>query len=218
MVQKTGKPSKDKALAGGRRPRGRPRAYDPAKALASAADAFWKNGYDGTSLDDLAEATGMNRPSLYAAFGDKHDLYLKTLQHYREEARLASLKLLEDDPPLRVFLERFYKGALNLYITREGNARGCYTIGTAATQAAADPKVRAFLVESIRGTDEFLAELIEKARGRGEIPRTSDPIALAQFASAALHTLAVRARAGVPRKELDTLVAAAVDLICGPGL
>lgn len=221
MVQKTSKGPKppsagSNGIAPERRKRGRPRAYDPNAALAAASEVFWKKGYDGTSLDDLAAATGMNRPSLYAAFGDKHELYLKTLQRYRDEAHTASLKLLEDDPPLCVFLKRFYKEALDLYIAGEGNARGCYTISTAATQAAADPKLRAFLVESIRGTDEFLAGLIGKARDRGEIPNDSNPVALAQIASAALHTLALRARAGVPRKELDVLAVATIDLICGP--
>lgn len=194
--------------------RGRPRAYDPAQALAAAADAFWKNGYDGTSLDVLAAATGMNRPSLYAAFGDKQELYLKTLQRYREEGRATALRLLEDDPTLRVYLTRFYTWALDLYL--EGGPRGCYTIGTAATQAVVDPAVRTFLADSIRGTDKFLARLIGQARDRGEIAPTSDPVVLAQLASATLHTLAVRARAGLARKELDALAAATIDTICRP--
>src|SRR5690348_6055168 len=88
--------------------RGRPRAYDPQTALARAAERFWKAGYAGTSLDDLVEATGMNRPSLYAAFGDKRDLYLKTLEHYREGSRALAREALADNPPLRVFLKRFY--------------------------------------------------------------------------------------------------------------
>src|SRR5215470_5049877 len=107
MVQNNSRPSPAR--------RGRPRQYDPDSALARAAAAFWKNGYAATSLDDLAAATGMNRPSLYAAFGDKRDLYLKTLQRYRDGARATTLTLLADDPPLRVFLERFYRAALDLY-------------------------------------------------------------------------------------------------------
>lgn len=212
MVQKEKKPQKTKPLAGEKRPRGRPRAYDPDAALARAADVFWKKGYDGTSLDDLAAATGMNRPSLYAAFGDKHELYLKTLQRYREQARRMSLSLLEDDPPLRVFLGRFYKAALDVYLA--GGSRGCFSIGTAATQAAIDPAVRAFLAESIRGTDAFLRDIVAKARDRGEIARSADATALAQVATAALHTLAVRARAGLARKELDALADATVNAIC----
>ena len=208
MVQKTSKIE-------GRR-RGRPRAYDPDTALARAADVFWRNGYDGTSLDDLVAATGMNRPSLYAAFGDKRDLYLKTLARYRDSARAVTLTLLADDPPLRVFLDRFYKAALDLYLAGEGGARGCYTIGTAATQATVDSKVRAFLAEGVRNSDAFLAEQFSKARDRGENPRMADPAMLAQLATATLHTLAVRARAGLPRRELAALVATAIDVICGP--
>src|SRR3954471_18805167 len=115
------------------KPRGRPRAYDPQVALARAAEKFWKAGYAGTSLDDLVEATGMNRPSLYAAFGDKRDLYLKTLEHYRDESRAISRRVIADDPPLRTFLQRAYAASLDLYLQGEGKARGCYSIGTAAT-------------------------------------------------------------------------------------
>src|SRR5881409_1280361 len=105
--------------------RGRPRTYDPARALARAAEVFWKAGYAGTSLDDLVEATGMNRPSLYAAFGDKRDLYLKTLEYYRDESRTLARAALADDPPLRVLLKRFYDKALELYLS--GGPRGCYS-------------------------------------------------------------------------------------------
>src|SRR6476619_5883177 len=149
--------------------RGRPRAYDPHEALARAADTFWKAGYAGTSLDDLAAATGMNRPSLSAAFGDKRELYLKTLQHYRDEYRALARQTLADDPTLRVFLKRFYDAALDIYLAGEGGARGCYSIGTAATEATVDPNVRAFLADSTRATDAFLKSRIDKARERGEI-------------------------------------------------
>jgi AcrR family transcriptional regulator len=202
MVQKKDEPKK----------RGRPRAYDPAQAIARAAETFWKAGYAGTSLDDLSEATGMNRPSLYAAFGDKRDLYLKTLEYYREESRALARAALADDPPLRVFLKRFYDKALELYFA--DGPRGCYSIGTAATVAAVDDKVRAFLADSMRTTDSFLKHRIEKAIARGEIAPGADAAALAYLATATLHTLAVRSRAGLSRKELDALADAAIKVIC----
>jgi len=206
MVQKRSKEA-------GPKPRGRPRAYDPQVALARAAEVFWKAGYAGTSLDDLVEATGMNRPSLYAAFGDKRDLYLKTLEYYRDESRALARAALADNPPLRVLLKRFYDKALELYLS--GGPRGCYSIGTAATVAAVDDGVRAFLADSMRTTDSFLTHQIEKAKQRGEIARDANPAALGYLATATLHTLAVRARAGLPRKELNALVNAAIDVICG---
>ena len=154
----------------------------------------------------------MNRPSLYAAFGDKRDLYLKTLEYYRDEGRALARAALADDPPLRVFLQRFYAKALELYLT--DGPRGCYSIGTAATVAAVDDNVRAFLADSMRTTDGFLRHQIEKAKARGEIAADADPEALGYLATATLHTLAIRSRAGLPRKELDRLVDAAIKIIC----
>jgi len=218
MVQKKSQPketSQETAPAAARR-RGRPRQYDPDRALADAAAMFWRNGYGGTSLDDLVAATGMNRPSLYAAFGDKSDLYLKTLERYQRKSRTKTLELLADKPSLRVFLTRFYDGALEIYRAGGVDARGCYSISTAPAQATVDPAVREFLDESIRGTDAFLTGVIGKARERSEIAASADPAALAQIATATLHTIAVRSRVGASRKQLKALAAAAIDLICGP--
>src|SRR5215208_7159937 len=206
VVQKGTKTSEAKS-------RGRPRAYDPQVALTRAAEKFWKAGYAGTSLDDLVAATGMNRPSLYAAFGDKRDLYLKTLEYYRDEGRALAREALGNAPTLRVFLKRFYDNALDLYLA--GGPRGCLSIGTAATVAAVDDGVREFLADSMRTTDSFLKHQIEKAREQGEIPRSADPAALAYLATATLHTLAIRSRAGLSRKELQGLATAAIDVICG---
>jgi AcrR family transcriptional regulator len=213
MVQKRAKV--EKPAAGQPLRRGRPRQYDPDQALAKAAAAFWKGGYAGTSLDELSAATGMNRSSLYAAFGEKRDLYLKTLERYQRKSRAKTLELLADDPPLRVFLTRFYDGALEIYRAGGDDARGCYSISTAPAQATVDTAVRAFLQDSITGTDSFLADLIGKARERGEVAAGADSAALAQIATATLHTIAVRSRVGASRKELKALAAAAIDLICG---
>jgi len=214
MVQKKSKPATHEA-SGATPRRGRPRQYDPDEALTHAAEVFWKKGYAGTSLDDLAAATGMNRPSLHAAFGDKRDLYLKTLQRYRDQSRAIGTQIIADDPPLRVFLRRFYEAALDIYLSSRDEARGCYSISTAPAQAVTDPAVRAFLADSIRGTDAYLAARISKARDRDEIATNADPAALAQLATATLHTIAVRSRVGASRKELKALATRAIDLICG---
>ena len=77
--------------------RGRPRAYQPDVALGKALDLFRKDGFAATSLDDLSAATGMNRPSLYGAFGDKRELYIKSYQRYRDDARAAMLEIFRGD-------------------------------------------------------------------------------------------------------------------------
>ena len=97
MVQKSDVPSGPQP----RTPRGRPRAYDPDVALDAAIAAFWRAGYTATSLDTLSEATGMNRPSLYGAFGDKHALYLAALKRYADQACAAMDVALDPSRPLR---------------------------------------------------------------------------------------------------------------------
>src|SRR5262249_49354660 len=109
-----------------------------------------------------------------------------------------------------------YDKALDVYLAGDERARGCYIITTSTTQATLDPAVRTFLADSVRGTDVFLSGLVTKARDRGEIDSNADPVALAQLATATLHTLAVRSRAGIPRKQLSALAQAAIDVICKP--
>jgi TetR/AcrR family transcriptional regulator, copper-responsive repressor len=195
--------------------RGRPRAYDPEVALARATESFWKAGYSATSLDDLSAATGMNRPSLYGAFGDKRDLYLKALARYWELSRAAVKEALVYDRPLREALQRLYAKALSIYFSGKDGPRGCFAIGTATTEAVGDTKIRAALADGFRMLDEAFEARIRFAKDRGELPRDADPAALAMMASATLHTLAVRSRAGASRAALEAIAGATVDFICG---
>src|SRR5271166_6368421 len=114
MVQKTKRPAKSDR-AGEPKRRGRPRAYQPDVALARALDLFRKGGFAATSLDDLSAATGMNRPSLYGAFGDKRELYIQAYRRYREHVREAFTPLFAETAPLRVKLRRILLKALDLY-------------------------------------------------------------------------------------------------------
>jgi TetR/AcrR family transcriptional regulator, copper-responsive repressor len=192
--------------------RGRPRAYQPDVALGKALDLFRRHGFAATSLDDLSEATGMNRPSLYGAFGDKRELYIKSYQRYRDDARAAMVNLFRDEMPIRKRLERIYAIALDIYLGGE-SPRGCFTVMTAASEAVSDPGIRAMVLEGFVELDKAFATCFRKARENGEMPDTIDPIVLSQLASATLHTVAIRSRAGVPRKDLEAIVNGAIDLM-----
>ncbi|AMP15347.1 TetR/AcrR family transcriptional regulator [Collimonas pratensis] len=198
-----------------KRARGRPRAYDPEQALDNARDVFWQLGYGGSSLDDLSSATGMNRPSLYAAFGDKHALYLQTLERYVERSRQAMIGVMSGDLPLAQALLRVYQLALSMYLPAGSAARGCLLIGTAATQAVVDVEVRQRLGDGLRCFDQVLEARFQRAVEQGELIAVLDPAMLAKMASAILHTLALRSRAGDSRASLEATAAAGVRLICG---
>jgi TetR/AcrR family transcriptional regulator, copper-responsive repressor len=222
MVQKrnppprpTAKPAKPlpPATTAAPKRRGRPRAYEPEVALARALDVFWKEGFAATSLDDLSAATGMNRPSLYGAFGDKRELYIKSYQSYRDRARVRMGEVFAQDLPLRPMLLRIYGIALDMYLSGKDGPRGCFTVMTATSEAVFDPEIRALVVSGLVEMDRFFARLFRTAKERGELGPSVDPQVLAQLASATIHTIAVRARAQVPRAELEAIVNGAIDVM-----
>ena len=220
MVQKERKrapPAKPDPAAEPKR-RGRPRAYQPEVALGRALDLFRKGGFAATSLDDLSAATGMNRPSLYAAFGDKRELYIKSYARYRENARAALGDVFRAQLPLRRRLERIYQVALDIYLSGEEGPKGCFTVLTAASDAVNDPAIRAIVVDALAELDKAFASCFRIGKESGELPGDADPVVLSQLASGVLHTISIRARAHVPRKELEALVKGAIGVMCGaPG-
>jgi AcrR family transcriptional regulator len=216
MVQKNKKPPsavKIDAPAAPKR-RGRPRAYQPDVALGKALDLFRRDGFAATSLDDLSAATGMNRPSLYGAFGDKRELYIKSYQRYRDDARAAMADIFRDELPIRERLKRIYAVALDIYLGGE-SPRGCFTVMTAASEAVADPDIRAMALEGFVELDKAFAGCFRLAKEKGELPESADVTALAQLASATIHSIAIRARARVPRKELEAIVKGSLDVMLG---
>jgi TetR/AcrR family transcriptional regulator, copper-responsive repressor len=215
MVQKSkSKPASAPAAVEPKR-RGRPRAYEPDVALGKALDLFRKDGLAATSLDDLSAATGMNRPSLYGAFGDKRELYIKSYQRYRADARAAMIEIFKGEIPIRERLKRIFAAALDIYLSGEFGPRGCFTVMTAASEAVADPEIRAMVLDGFSELDKAFASCFRRAKEKGELPSSADPTVLAQLSSATIHTIAIRARAGVPRKELETIVKGAIAMICG---
>ena len=194
---------------------GRPRTYDPDQALASARDVFWDAGFASSSLDDLSAAMSMTRPSLYCAFGDKEALYLRTLEAYRDGSLVVMREMLDPERSLREGLAAVYAKAIEIYLGEIGPGRGCFLIGTAMVEAPRHPEVGRVLRDSLRVFDKAIEERMTLAAERGEFRPKMDIAALAGLASAVMHSLAVRARAGEPRDVLEAIAASGVELICG---
>ena len=214
MVQKNKRPVAKPASLSPKR-RGRPRAYQPEIALGRALDLFRKDGFAATSLDDLSAATGMNRPSLYGAFGDKRELYIKSYARYCADARAAMQEIFRKELPIRERLERIFEVALDIYLSGDAGPRGCFTVMTAASEAVADPEIRALVLEGFSELDKAFAACFRRAKEKGELTNSADPVVLAQLASATIHTIAIRARARVPRKELEAIVKGSINVMVG---
>ena len=150
---------------------------------------------------------GMNRPSLYGAFGDKRDLYLATLERYVALSRADMAKALDADAPLAKGVQRVYDRALALYFADVASPLGCFLIGTAATEAARDPGVRAVLGSGLRALTQAFEARFRKARKSGELSASANPKLLSEMAAAVLFSLALRARAGDSRASAREVLA-----------
>jgi AcrR family transcriptional regulator len=222
MVQKKKSPAVRAAgdvATAGEKPlarRGRPRAYDPDIAVGQALAQFRRTGYAATSLDDLSAATGMNRPSLYGAFGDKRALYIESYRRYRDDYTATMREIFAADIDIRQRLLWFFAAALDIYTTGDGDPLGCFATMTVNSDAIADPEIAALMREGFVELDDALGWCFRTAVARSELPAATDVATLSQMAAATLNMLSIRSRAGVPRTELDAFVARAVDVLCRP--
>jgi TetR/AcrR family transcriptional regulator, copper-responsive repressor len=200
---------------GVKRPRGRPREFDPDQVLSRARDTFWDAGYTATSLDELSLATGLNRPSLYGAFGDKRALYLQVIERYREMSRNAMREELFRERPLAQALRGTFARAISIYLMGKHGSRGCFLIGTSATEAVHDRKIRAAFAAGLHELDEMLEARFRDALQQGELKSPIEPAALARVVCGIMNSLALRARAGDAQATLEATADAAVRLVCG---
>lgn len=197
--------------------RGRPRAYEPEVAIGQALDLFRRTGYAATSLDDLSEVTGMNRPSLYGAFGDKRALYIRSYQRYVADYTANVIEIFKADIDIRERLSRFYAAALDIYTTGDIAPRGCFAVMTVASDAIADPEISALMREGFVEIDDAFGWCFRTAVTRGELPDTTDIPTLSQMAAAMLNMLSIRSRAGVPRAHSEAFVQNAIEVLCRAG-
>jgi len=135
------------------------------------------------SLDDLSAATGMNRPSLYGAFGDKRELYIKSYAPlHRADARAAMVEVFKIEAPIRERLRQMFAVALEIYLSGEEGRAGCFTVMTAASEAVADPEIRAFVLEGLQELDRAFASCFRTASNRASCPLPADPKILGHLA------------------------------------
>ena len=174
---------------------------------------FIEKGFAAASLDDLAAAAGLNRPSLYAAFGDKEQLYIHALNRYGQQVHQAMTSILEVKGPIEQRLAELYLAAVKLY-TAPPLAPGCMIIGTATTEAPTHPKIAEAARFLLGKIEELLIVAFERAVAAGEIAPQPDPTTRARLAGALFDTLAVRARLGGSPKELRAFALSMVPAIC----
>ncbi|MFJ9818336.1 TetR/AcrR family transcriptional regulator [Streptomyces sp. NPDC101151] len=158
----------------------RTKEFDPDAALQSALELFWRRGYEATSMADLVEHLGIGRASLYATFGNKHELYLKAFDRYERAGLTRIVRELSEPgpalPAIRAVVRRYADEASDEQLRRSG----CLVTNTAAELAPHDPASARRVERNWDHLESTLHATLVRARAQGELPSDRDPLALAR--------------------------------------
>jgi AcrR family transcriptional regulator len=190
---------------------GRPRSFDIDGALDRALQVFWRKGYEGASLSDLTKAVRVNRPSLYAAFGDKKALFRKALNRYLNGPAAYTQEALKE-PTARAVVERLLQGAADLNAGPR-NPGGCLMVQGALVSGDAGDSIRQELVACRAAGESALRRRFQRAKSEHDLPADTDPADLARYLATIIYGMAVQAAGGASRDKLQHVVEMALRIL-----
>jgi AcrR family transcriptional regulator len=194
--------------------RGRPRSFDPDKVLGEVQQVFWRQGYEGTSYSDLTAATGLSKPSLYAAFGDKESLFAAALDRYNQGPNSLLTAAFEQSTDLRQGIEALLRGYVDLY-TSCPVPSGCMAASTLAesTTPGFPTGLRDRLLESSESTVGAFLRRARRAAADGSLPEYMDAEGLVNFLTTFGLGIATAAKSGSSRASLHSAVTTALSIL-----
>lgn len=182
----------------------RPKTFDEVAALDAALGVFWARGYESASTADLIAAMGIGRQSLYDTFGDKHQLYLRALERYRERGAAMVAGILAADPdPVSAVMALVRRAARSPACDRQ---KGCMLVNAVTERAPADPAVLAVVQDGIQALEQAIAATLARHRPADRPAPGRNPADAARLAVITMHGVAVMAKAGAEPAALERAV------------
>ena len=183
---------------------GRPRAFDPGQALDAALKVFWERGYEGASLVDLTAAMGINKPSLYATFGDKAELFRRVVDRYLAKQAVLWDQIFQE-PSARLAIKRLLDTTVDS-LTSGQNPHGCLLVQSALTCSEESDCIKKELALRRSDGDSMIRARLDRAQAEGELAPNVDVAALSRYFSTVLRGISVEASAGATRQDLQNII------------
>ncbi|GAB3478241.1 TetR/AcrR family transcriptional regulator [Marinomonas epiphytica] len=192
---------------------GRPKVFNDTQVLEKALNVFWSKGYDGASMKDLTGAMGINAPSLYATFGDKKNLFLKTVDHYMHSGSCSPLEVFEQETDIRQAVIAFFQEVIRLSTQGEQGTQGCFLSACVATSVETVEGASQQLQTGIEESQKRIAKRFELAKQEAQLPADFPSEQRARLMFDLRQGPVFRARAGTSADDLKQDINAWVDCI-----
>lgn len=186
--------------------------FDEAAVFDKAMRAFWARGYEATSIQDLVDCMGLNRGSIYATFGSKRQLFLRSLERYESHHRRAWLDALRERLSPRSAILSVFEGAINAALS-DFSRSGCFLVNSAIELAPHDAEIAGVVARGLAETETFFSDMVRKGQQTGDIPPDIDPVHTARTLLGLLVGLRVLARSRPERPLLEALANQAAALL-----
>ncbi|MGH6760837.1 MAG: TetR/AcrR family transcriptional regulator [Phyllobacterium sp.] len=188
---------------------GRPRGFDRDTALLAAMRTFWAQGYEGTSVQDLVDAMGVNKPSLYSTFGCKEEIFREAVELYDRVEGLATSQSLKEAATAREAVETMLRSNARAYTAEEG-PRGCMIVLSSLLGAPENESVRGFLADNRLNGEMTVRDRLARGVAEGDLAPSADVNRLAAFYTTVLEGLSIQARDGASAEKLNMIIDAAM--------
>jgi TetR/AcrR family transcriptional regulator, transcriptional repressor for nem operon len=191
----------------------RNKAFNETEIIEKAKNLFQLKGYEGTSMQDLVDATGISRSSLYDTFGDKHQLYLKTLNAYCQENAYTLISNAENIENPLAFIQQIFTSIIE-QSKKDAEKKGCYVVNAIVEFSERNTDVTEIVSASNKALEKMLEKLIIKAQLKNEIALDKNPKQLAKFLFNTIYGLRVNAKTNTTNKDLNDIAAMALSVLC----
>ena len=183
----------------------RTKDFDEDEVLQKAMNLFWHKGYNGTSMQDLVDGLGISRSSMYDTFGDKHALFMRSLENYRKIATAEMKGIVDNAPTAKAAIRRMFEYTVT-ELLRDDQHKGCFLVNAGVEMAPHDAEVNKMLCENDRQLEHYFNEAIKKGQNSGEISNGTSSHALAQFILNSIKGMRVTAKSATDKKVFKDIV------------
>ncbi len=190
----------------------RSKLFNENDVLDKAVQLFWCKGYHGTSAQDLVDALGISRSSLYDTFGDKRQLYIKALQQYRSVAAKGLINMIEESTQIDKTVEQIFRMAVKESLA-DKLTKGCFVVNTTVELAPHDKEIASIINENMNDIEDALCLGIKKGQEQGVFTKHQNARAFARFLFNNISGLRVAAKSGADKKVFDDIVRVTLSVL-----